>query len=200
MGSGLSAGSDIDMQALINGGPQFTDRLAKLQAEATKADNALKDLNLGKSAAQAHTDHHRLLATTKEKCDADIAASNKYAEDSKARIDSHEAATKAATNDALNAAFLDKTEAAALRGAAFDVHKQAITTRADAEKKMADADAYHKATLSDADAQKAKLIADAQKIADQHISDAKSDRSEAAVLKAELEDKLAKLKSFLTSG
>jgi len=192
----LSLGPDIDMKAIINGGPEFIDRLTKLQDATAKHQTALADLNLGKAAAVAHVEASRHLDSTREKCAALLDDANKQADDIKTRLASHEAAAKAATNDALNAAYMAKAEAEALKAGAADAHRKAIEVR-DA------ATAAHQKVMAAADTKAAQTVADAQKAADALLARAKThhdaavaDRNDAAALKAKWNDKAAKIASL----
>lgn len=197
MGRGLSlGGSDLDMEAVVNGGPEFIQRLAELQAATKQHNDAYAQLNLGKDAVKAKNEAGRLLSASKEKHDALIAAANQHAEDVRERINSHELSVKAATNEALNAAYVKDAEAEAKLLSAKDAHAKAIKARDEAieqANKIRDEARDHAA----------KMVEDAKLEAAFHHEDAnrrleviKQKESAIDILRAKLQAKLEAFKNL----
>jgi hypothetical protein len=197
-GSGLSVGGNenADMTAIVNGGEPFLNRLKQYQDAVSQYNKAYADMNLGKSAVAANNEAARLLGATKEKCDALIAEANKTADDIKTRLASHEDNIKAATNNALNAAFTTKAEAEAKLAAADDAHKRALSIAADASAKV---DALVAEAQKKAEAIKAEALVYATGTKAQAtalMAAAQAKMTEATTLHAKATDKLAKIKSL----
>jgi FtsZ-interacting cell division protein ZipA len=189
-----SANLDIDLVA--NGGPGFMDRLAKLAAAKKEHDQALKDLDLGRSAVQANDEAYRRLAEAEEiyakktiEADKDIAKVreevNAWAEKTKADYTARLYAAQQAVDEAKA-----KQEAAD----AANVSAQATLKRAqaEAESMVADAKAQADELISDADKQAAKILAAANK------EKAKVDASaaEMAIIKSKYEEAAKALRNL----
>ena len=199
MGVSTDTGSaGIDINAVIEGGPSFMQRLAQLAEAKKEHDKALEELNLGKSAIVASNEAARLLAQAKETYTTEMAAFEAEVTRIQSEVNTWSEATKAEATTRLYAAQQALDEAKSKQEAADVANKAAQITL-----KKAQTDAG--SLVSDAQAKADEIVADAVKqenniLAAANASKTKADAlvAEMAALKAKYEEAARALKGALT--
>jgi hypothetical protein len=128
-----SAGAGFDMDAIIAGGPDLLRRMADFKAQRDAAVQALADLQLGKSAAEARDALARDRAAFEEQKKAELDNLAKHVTSIKADTDTWRRETVAKS-------MADREAAAAERASAERAHSDAKAALAEANRKNSDAD------------------------------------------------------------
>lgn len=194
-GGGLSVGGGgIDLNALVKAGPDFGKHILDLQLAAAKHADALANLNLGKSALDAHEEAQRILANAKAKIEADVARTTQWVKE-----------TTDQTNTLLAVAQAKHAEADKKLNDAMNVHALASDAmnkaQANAKSVTDSANAKGQRIILDAQAQAASLksqVEDQQKRLQQAIAEAEDAKAKHQAAKAKYDKKLARLQSAAT--
>jgi chromosome segregation ATPase len=198
MGVSADTGSpNLDIDLVANGGPQFIARLSQLAAAKKEHDEALKALDLGRSAVQANDEAYRRLAEAKEIYAQKTAEADKEIAKIHADVNAWAEKTKTDYTARLTEAQQALDEAKSKQEAADSAHAaaRAVFYKADKDAQSIVNDAMAKADEIRADAvkQQTKILADA------HKEKAKADAlvAEMAALKAKYEEAARALRGAL---
>ena len=99
---GVSGGSDLDLNLIVNGGEAFVSRMAELKAATESYTKALNDLSLGKEALAARDEASRALAEANEQRKAATLALEKEINGARESLSAWAEETKAKYEAAIN--------------------------------------------------------------------------------------------------
>lgn len=195
----LSADGGLDLNAIVNGGEAFVKRLSDFQAAAANYKKALDDLNLGKAARDAYDEAGRVLASAKEKRDADMAQLANDIQTAHAALTAWSDQTRTDAQAISDAATAKLAEADAKLACAVAAHASASTIISTAQGHAGD-------LVSDATAQAATIVGDARNAAalatadaDQRLKEAGVQLTEATAQKAKYTTALDRLQGVIAA-
>src|SRR6266480_6295546 len=96
--------NNVDLDAILNGGEAFMQRLADFKTREAAAAKPLADLNLGQGAREALDAATRLKGEAQIMRDADMATLSVELADARARVEQWSAMTMQSAQDALDRA------------------------------------------------------------------------------------------------
>lgn len=178
MGMSIDQAPNFDLNAILQGGPAFMERMKQFQDAKAASENALNDLHLGNGARAAMDLATRLKDETKATCDAQLAKMMADIADAKDKTEKWSAATEAAAQAKHDLAQAHLDEATKKVAAATAMH-------GDAAGKLNQAQTQADQVTSAASVQAAKVVSDAQAQAEAIMKKAQEMQGNANAMMAE---------------